>query len=108
VQGHVDTVARCLKIDDRDGSWEFKFEIPKAFQAFIIEKGSISLNGISLTTFDVKMKSFRVAVIPYTYEHTNMSTLGPGTLVNLEFDLIGKYASRLIQVAAKNKRSRTA
>jgi riboflavin synthase len=91
VQGHVDTVARCIEINDKSGSWEYQFRFPKKFSELIIEKGSISVNGISLTAFDVKKKSFKVAIIPYTFEHTNIKTIQKGDPVNIEFDLIGKY-----------------
>jgi len=91
VQGHVDTVANCVDIDEKSGSWEYQFRFPKKFSELIIEKGSVCVNGISLTAFDVKKKSFRVAIIPYTFEHTNINTVQKGDLVNIEFDLIGKY-----------------
>jgi riboflavin synthase len=95
VQGHVDCKAICTRRYDQDGSWIFDFTIPAKFSHLIVEKGSISLNGISLTIFDVKKKKFSVAVIPYTMEHTNMGQLKPDMEVNLEFDLIGKYVARL-------------
>ncbi len=95
VQGHVDAKAICTKIKDLKGSWEFEFEFPKEFSHLIIEKGSISLNGISLTVFNVKRRFFCVAIIPYTFEHTNMRTLTKGHSVNIEFDMIGKYVARL-------------
>ena len=91
VQGHVDSTATCLKRHDLDGSWEFRFEFPKKFSHLVIEKGSISLNGISLTIFNVKKSRFDIAVIPYTFEHTNISKINVGSRVNLEFDIIGKY-----------------
>ncbi len=94
VQGHVDCTGVCTAISDKNGSYEFSFSFPKEFASLIIEKGSISVNGISLTAFDVKKKSFRVAIIPYTYEHTNLRFLKEGDAVNLEFDLIGKYIIR--------------
>jgi riboflavin synthase len=96
VQGHVDTTASCLQRRQLDGSWEFRFEFPKKFNHLVIEKGSISLNGISLTIFNVKKSKFDIAVIPYTFEHTNIQKLSVGSLVNLEFDMIGKYVSRLV------------
>jgi riboflavin synthase len=98
VQGHVDCTAACLKRRDLGGSWEFRFEFPKKFSRLIIEKGSISLNGISLTIFNVKKSRFDIAVIPYTFEHTNIQTVTPGAKVNLEFDMIGKYVSRLMSL----------
>jgi len=94
VQGHVDTTARCINKKELKGSWQFQFEIPKKFSHLVIEKGSICLNGISLTIFDVRKKSFQVAIIPYTYEHTNIHNVQVAELVNIEFDIIGKYISR--------------
>ena len=94
VQGHVDSTGICELIDDREGSWEMRFWFPKEFAPLVIEKGSIALNGISLTVFNVRKKHFTVAVIPYTYSHTNLHTLHEGSLVNLEFDLLGKYLQR--------------
>jgi riboflavin synthase len=94
VQGHVDATGKCIKREEKDGSWEFVFVFPKKFAKLIIEKGSICVNGISLTAFDVKKRSFRVAVIPYTFEHTNINMVQEGDLVNLEFDMIGKYILR--------------
>lgn len=98
VQGHVDTTGTCEKIKDRNGSHEFTFRFPKKFAPLVIEKGSISLNGISLTVFDVKKDSFKVAIIPYTLEHTNLRYLKEGDEVNLEFDMIGKYIYRSKQL----------
>ena len=95
VQGHVDTTATCLDRKDLNGSWEFRFEFPKKFSRLVIEKGSICLNGISLTIFNVKKTKFDIAVIPYTFEHTNIHSIIAGSKVNLEFDLIGKYVARL-------------
>ncbi|MDB5202387.1 MAG: riboflavin synthase alpha chain [Ferruginibacter sp.] len=98
VQGHVDTVATCISRTDLQGSWEFRFEIAPEFAGLIIEKGSISINGISLTIFDVTRTNFTVAIIPYTFEHTNMQALQTGDLVNIEFDIIGKYINRMQQL----------
>lgn len=95
VQGHVDTTATCIAARTLNGSWEFDFEIDAQFAALIIEKGSITLNGISLTIFNVTLNGFTVAIIPYTYEHTNMNQLRKGDIVNIEFDVIGKYVNRL-------------
>jgi riboflavin synthase len=95
VQGHVDTTADCIDRKDLQGSWEFRFEFPKKFSGLAIEKGSICLNGISLTIFNVKKARFDIAVIPYTFEHTNIQSVNPGSKVNLEFDMIGKYVARL-------------
>jgi riboflavin synthase len=94
VQGHVDTTAACIDRKDGQGSSEFRFEFPKKFSHLVIEKGSISLNGISLTVFNVKRSKFDIAVIPYTFEHTNIQNVVPGSFVNLEFDIIGKYVAR--------------
>ena len=98
VQGHVDATATCLERTDKNGSWEFRFEFPKKFGHLVIEKGSISLNGISLTIFNVKKSKFDIAIIPYTFEHTNIQSVAPGSLVNLEFDLIGKYVHRMAEL----------
>lgn len=98
VQGHVDAVAICRKIVEKDGSWEYVFEFSKKFAALIIEKGSIAVNGISLTAFNVKKKNFTVAVIPYTFEHTNVKEIKEGSKVNLEFDMIGKYLLRKLSL----------
>lgn len=95
VQGHVDTTANCISVEEKNGSWEYSFEIDKKFGSLIIEKGSISLNGISLTIFNVKNDEFTVAIIPYTYNHTNMQHLKAGDKVNIEFDMIGKYVNRM-------------
>jgi riboflavin synthase len=95
VQGHVDTTGTCEKMKDRNGSHEFTFSFSKKFAPLVIEKGSISLNGISLTVFDVKKDSFKVAIIPYTFEHTNLQALVEGDIVNIEFDMIGKYIERI-------------
>lgn len=94
VQGHVDTIGKCESITDKGGSWEMEFQFPKEFSQLIIEKGSICVNGASLTAFNVKKKHFTVAVIPFTYEHTNLKHLVEGSHVNLEFDMIGKYIQR--------------
>lgn len=98
VQGHVDTVGTCIEANTLEGSWEYRIAFPSEFAELVIEKGSISLNGISLTVFDVTHKSFKVAIIPYTFEHTNMSHLKVGDRVNLEFDILGKYVSRMLQI----------
>jgi riboflavin synthase len=100
VQGHVDTTGRCSERIDQDGSWVYQIEFSGKFAELVIEKGSICLNGISLTIFDVTPTNFRVAIIPYTFEHTNMQSLMPGDTVNLEFDMLGKYVQRIMQVRA--------
>jgi riboflavin synthase len=94
VQGHVDSTGKCKKITDRQGSYEFEFEFPKKFTELVIEKGSIAVNGISLTAFNVKKHVFTVAIIPYTFDHTNLQFIKKGDQVNLEFDMIGKYILR--------------
>jgi riboflavin synthase len=98
VQGHVDTTGTCLKRKEKRGSWEFEFEFPGKFAELIIEKGSITVNGISLTAFNVKKKSFTVAIIPFTFEHTNIQSIDKGDKVNLEFDLLGKYLLRRLSL----------
>jgi riboflavin synthase len=95
VQGHVDTVGTCIGYQEKDGSWEYVIEIDEKFAPLIIEKGSISLNGISLTIFNITNTTFTVAIIPYTYQHTNMHTLAQGHKVNVEFDMVGKYVGRM-------------
>jgi riboflavin synthase len=99
VQGHVDTTGVCTGKFDKNGSWEFTFKFPDQFAALVIEKGSISLNGTSLTIFNVGRNCFTVAIIPYTLEHTNIQHVEVGSIVNLEFDMIGKYVSRITQLA---------
>ncbi|MBL7701262.1 MAG: riboflavin synthase [Ferruginibacter sp.] len=98
VQGHVDCTALCTQIKSKDGSWEYTFSFPSAFAAFIIEKGSVTVNGISLTCFNVTNNQFTVAIIPYTFEHTNMSNLKQGGIVNIEWDVVGKYVSRIMKI----------
>lgn len=92
VQGHVDTTGVCKSVENVDGSWKFTFEYESTKEEYLtVEKGSICINGVSLTVVDSTPTSFSVAIIPYTYEHTNFCKLQPGDLVNLEFDIIGKY-----------------
>jgi riboflavin synthase len=98
VQGHVDTTGTCLSVNENNGSWIIRIQFPEQFAALVIEKGSISLNGTSLTVFEVTRDSFSVAIIPYTWEHTSIRSLQPGNKVNLEFDMIGKYILRKIQL----------
>jgi len=95
VQGHVDTTAVCTSVKQLAGSWEFSFTFDKSFAHLVIEKGSISVNGTSLTCFNVTDNGFTVAIIPYTYEHTSIKQLKEGDAVNIEFDIIGKYISRM-------------
>ena len=98
VQGHVDTVGKCIQTFTKDGSWEYVIAFDKKFSSLIIEKGSISLNGISLTIFNITENTFTVAIIPFTYEHTNMHTLQVDDDVNIEFDMIGKYVGRMNRI----------
>jgi riboflavin synthase len=98
VQGHVDASATCIMRREKEGSWEYEFSFPKKFAELIIEKGSVCINGISLTAYDVKKKNFKVAIIPYTYEHTNIKAVQKKDLVNIEFDLIGKYILRRLSL----------
>jgi riboflavin synthase len=95
VQGHVDQTATCTAIEEANGSWYFTFEYDPSLENITIEKGSITINGTSLTVVNSKLNSFSVAIIPYTYENTNFNSFKVGTKVNLEFDVIGKYVSRL-------------
>ena len=98
VQGHVDTTATVTRVTDMVGSWQYDFRFPEQFAALMIEKGSVCINGVSLTAFNVSMNSFSVAIIPYTYEHTNFAFLNSGDSVNIEFDMIGKYVNRFISL----------
>lgn len=98
VQGHVDTTGRCIAVEDQQGSWLYTFGIPPSFAPLLIEKGSVAINGISLTVFNVTDSSFSVAIIPYTFEHTNIRMVKAGSAVNLEFDMIGKYINRRLQL----------
>ncbi|CAN1550690.1 RibC Riboflavin synthase alpha chain [Flavobacteriaceae bacterium] len=95
VQGHVDQVGTCIVAKETNGSWFYTFEYDPTLQNITIEKGSITVNGVSLTVVDSGATNFSVAIIPYTYEHTNFNSFVVGTKVNLEFDVIGKYVSRL-------------
>lgn len=95
VQGHVDQTASCIVIEETNGSWAYTFEYDSKKSNITIEKGSITVNGVSLTVVNSKRNQFSVAIIPYTFEHTNFKDFRIGTIVNLEFDVIGKYVSRL-------------
>jgi riboflavin synthase len=97
VQGHVDITARCIDRRNQSGSWLYRFEFPSFFRNLIIEKGSVAVNGISLTCFDVTDDAFSVAIIPYTFGHTNIHEVETGKIVNLEFDMIGKYVERIMK-----------
>ena len=94
VQGHVDTIATVKEISDENGSWLFTFKLAES--GLVVEKGSICINGTSLTCFGVDKKSFSVAIIPYTFEHTNFNQLKVGSTVNIEFDIIGKYIHLIV------------
>ena len=94
VQGHVDATGICIEKKEMDGSWLFSFSFDQKFAALVIEKGSICINGISLTCFNVDRNRLSVAIIPYTYNHTNIQFVDEGDIVNLEFDIIGKYLNR--------------
>jgi riboflavin synthase len=98
VQGHVDQTAVCTSIQEKSGSWEFTFEYDSALNNITIEKGSITVNGTSLTVVNSAKNSFSVAIIPYTYEHTIFHTFEIGTKVNLEFDVVGKYIARMYEL----------
>ncbi len=104
VQGHVDRTAVCKKVEESDGSWYFYFEYEPDWEAgyFTVEKGSIAVNGVSLTVVDSEPGLFSVAIIPYTYEVTNFHNIKPGTVVNLEFDVIGKYINRIVRQYLQN------
>lgn len=97
VQGHVDTTAQCVSVEDLNGSWKYAFTHPVDKKFLTVEKGSITINGVSLTVVDSKENSFSVCIIPYTFNHTNFKSLQPGHIVNLEFDIIGKYVQRLTE-----------
>jgi riboflavin synthase len=98
VQGHVDQTAVCTEVKEADGSWYFTFEYEPAKDDYVtVEKGSVSVNGVSLTVVNSKDKSFQVAIIPYTYEFTNFHQIKPGTNVNIEFDIIGKYIAKIVR-----------
>lgn len=96
VQGHVDQTGVCTQVLERDGSWLFDFEFDSRLGNILVEKGSVCINGVSLTVFDVTDTSFRVTIIPYTYENTSFHQLQPGSVVNLEFDILGKYVQRIL------------
>jgi riboflavin synthase len=101
VQGHVDATATCTKVQSQQGSWLYSFSYPAQYMHLVIEKGSICLNGIALTVFNLHQNNFTVAIIPYTYEHTDMHTLQAGQAVNIEFDVVGKYLARFVQTNYK-------
>lgn len=98
VQGHVDQTATCIAIEEAHGSWNYTFEYDKSLNNITIEKGSITVNGVSLTVVNSKTDQFSVSIIPYTFENTNFKNFKTGTKVNLEFDVVGKYISRLYSI----------
>jgi riboflavin synthase len=95
VQGHVDQIGTCISVKEANGSWYYTFEYDEKISNITIEKGSITVNGVSLTVVNSRKNEFSVAIIPYTYEHTNFKNFEVGTKINLEFDVIGKYVSKL-------------
>ncbi len=97
VQGHVDCTATCMDRIEKEGSWEFLFQIPQQSAHLVIEKGSIAINGTSLTCFEVGNDYFKVAIIPYTFSHTSIHQVKKGTVVNIEFDILGKYIERMLK-----------
>lgn len=101
VQGHVDQIGVCRAVSETNGSWAYTFEYDPSLSNITIEKGSITVNGVSLTVVNSSKNSFSVAIIPYTYEHTNFKNFTVGTKVNLEFDVIGKYVARLHELSTK-------
>jgi riboflavin synthase len=97
VQGHVDSTATCISVEDKQGSWVFSFMLSgHSDSSLVVPKGSICINGISLTVVDIQDRIFSVAIIPYTYEHTNMHQINVGSIVNIEFDIIGKYIAKMM------------
>lgn len=96
VQGHVDQTARCVKREELDGSWEYRFKYDASLGNVTVEKGSVCVNGISLTVVNSQSDEFSVFIIPYTFEHTNLHEVEVGDTVNIEFDIIGKYVARLV------------
>ncbi|MDX5396007.1 MAG: riboflavin synthase [Hymenobacteraceae bacterium] len=98
VQGHVDQVATCVSVEEQNGSWIFTFQYDSSSGNITVEKGSITVNGISLTVVNSQKDRFSVAIIPYTYQHTNLHTIKLGDTVNLEFDIIGKYVAKMLEI----------
>jgi len=102
VQGHVDTKGRCLSIVEKDGSWEYRIQFDREYAGLVISKGSICVNGVSLTVVNPDQDSFGLAIIPFTYEHTTFHQLQEGDDVNLEFDILGKYILRNLSISAQS------
>lgn len=101
VQGHVDGTALCMERKDKAGSFEFTFQFNEIFAPLVIEKGSVCINGVSLTAFNVTKNSFTVAIIPYTFSHTNFKNLMEDDIVNIEYDILGKYVARIMSLQNK-------
>jgi len=101
VQGHVDGTTKCTDVKDVDGSWYFTFQLDKENAALVVDKGSICANGVSLTVVNPTTSSFQVAIIPYTYENTSFRNIKPGDLINLEYDIIGKYVQRYLSLTQR-------
>ena len=101
VQGHVDDTAECISVADEDGSWRYTFRYRPSPEHLLVDKGSVCVNGVSLTVVDPVDDLFSVAIIPFTYEHTTFHKIVPGTRVNLEFDILGKYLGRYLAVYGK-------
>ncbi len=98
VQGHVDAIATCVEKQTLEGSWLYRFRFPEKYAALVIEKGSVCLNGVSLTAFNIGKDELTVTIIPYTYNHTNFQQIEAGTVINIEFDVLGKYMLRMQEV----------
>lgn len=98
VQGHIDTAGVCTSIEDQQGSWKFTFEYDEELNMITVEKGSVCINGVSLTVIDSGRNTFSVAIIPFTYNHTNFKALREGSVVNIEFDILGKYISKYLSL----------
>ncbi len=105
VQGHVDTTGECTSVEDVDGSWNYRFKYEAHPERILVDKGSICINGVSLTVVDPTIDSFGVSIIPYTYEHTTFKNMKPGSKINLEFDVIGKYVVRYAKLYREGKQS---
>ncbi len=103
VQGHVDATATCTAVDEQDGSWYYRFRYQPTEEHLLVDKGSVAVNGVSLTVVEPVDDVFSVAIIPYTYEHTNFKDIKPGDTVNLEFDIIGKYIARYAKLYSEQR-----
>jgi len=101
VQGHVDATGTVVSVEEQDGSWVYTVAYPEAHRELLVEKGSVTINGVSLTVVDAGMDAFSVAIIPYTYQETTFHRLEPGQRINLEFDIVGKYVMRLAEVRSR-------